>query len=249
MASGIREPWYKTWFGSVYYDMLYHNRDNEEAADFAVRLMTHLALPAGARILDAGCGKGRYAGILSAMQFQVTGIDLCPSNIRIAQSNIPEATFYTQDMRRKFRVHYFDLIVNFHTSFGYFDNPSEDIACLHAFHSALRSEGLLVIDFLHTAQAIRTIGDTEILEKDNIRFRFRRHFENGYFTKQITIEDGNEVHHACEKVRAITPEEFYDLCSTTGFEIVDTFGDYRLTPFDSRNSERFIFIAKRKDVS
>lgn len=50
-------------------------------------------IPAGARILDAGCGSGRDAAIFLAKGVQVTGIDLSRGMLRIASIQAPTANF------------------------------------------------------------------------------------------------------------------------------------------------------------
>ena len=56
-------------------------------------------LPAGARVLDAGCGMGLpVARELTARGFAVTGIDLSPVNIERARALVPTARFECADM-------------------------------------------------------------------------------------------------------------------------------------------------------
>lgn len=52
----------------------------------------------GSRILDAGCGTGRLAGYLAAAGHQVTGIDLDPHLIEVAQHSFPAAHFQVADL-------------------------------------------------------------------------------------------------------------------------------------------------------
>jgi SAM-dependent methyltransferase len=58
----------------------------DRAADLD-RIWTGLALRAGARLLDAGCGSGQFALALSVRGALVTGIDLSPEMIRLAREN------------------------------------------------------------------------------------------------------------------------------------------------------------------
>jgi ubiquinone/menaquinone biosynthesis C-methylase UbiE len=51
-------------------------------------------LPAGARVLDVGCGTGLpTARQLVAAGCEVTGIDISPVMLELARGNVPEATF------------------------------------------------------------------------------------------------------------------------------------------------------------
>lgn len=51
------------------------------------RIWRELALFPGARLLDAGCGSGQFALALAARGARVTGVDLSPEMIRLAQEN------------------------------------------------------------------------------------------------------------------------------------------------------------------
>ncbi len=62
-----------------------------ESADMSVTheiLLRHL--PAGSRVLELGCGSGRDAAFLKANGFDVTGVDVSPAMLAIAQQRHPE---------------------------------------------------------------------------------------------------------------------------------------------------------------
>jgi SAM-dependent methyltransferase len=56
-------------------------------------------LPKGARILDAGCGPGHHAQHLSQQGFDVLGIDLSSSMLRIARRKVLNVEFRLMDAR------------------------------------------------------------------------------------------------------------------------------------------------------
>ena len=70
----ITPNWFEDWFNSPYYHQLYKHRDEEEAELFLQELITHLKPPAGARMIDWACGKGRHCKVLNDMGFDVTGV-------------------------------------------------------------------------------------------------------------------------------------------------------------------------------
>ncbi len=49
--------WYKEWFDSPFYHKLYFERDEKEAEAFIYKLVQHLAIKPGSRVLDAACGR------------------------------------------------------------------------------------------------------------------------------------------------------------------------------------------------
>jgi len=56
------------------------------------------SLPAGATVLDLGCGAGMPTTRTLAQRFQVTGVDISPQQIERARLNVPSATFLRADM-------------------------------------------------------------------------------------------------------------------------------------------------------
>nr|WP_298895950.1 class I SAM-dependent methyltransferase [uncultured Altererythrobacter sp.] len=69
-------------------------------------------LPAGARVLDVGCGSGLpIARKLVSAGLVVTGIDTTPEFCELARRNVPSGTFLEMDMREFEFPQRFDGIV------------------------------------------------------------------------------------------------------------------------------------------
>ena len=87
-----------------------------------------LRLPAGAEMLDVGCGYGRHAIELGQRGFDVTGLDLSlPLLIRAAdeaQRRALSVNFVHADMREMAFDSQFDGAYCLLTSFGYFDEET-----------------------------------------------------------------------------------------------------------------------------
>jgi SAM-dependent methyltransferase len=85
-----------------------YDRAAEKYADARVpvtgsfrRLLDRLVqpLPAGASVLDVGCGHGVPARYLVDRGFRVTGLDGSARLLELARKAVPEATFHLGDMR------------------------------------------------------------------------------------------------------------------------------------------------------
>jgi len=65
-----------------------------------VRLLPELMtrLPAGARVLDAGCGAGVPVTKMLSEHFDVTGVDFSATQIRLARKAVPRAKVFCADI-------------------------------------------------------------------------------------------------------------------------------------------------------
>ena len=240
------EPeWFKDWFDSPYYHILYKYRDEAEAEGFIDKLLGTLHPRPAARIMDLACGKGRYSIHLADKGFEVTGLDLSEHNITYArQFERDNLSFYTHDMRMPFRTNYFDFIFNFFTSFGYFDQEKEDLRTLKSVATGLRPDGLFVLDFFNSRYVIDRLIGSETKEIDGITFQIQKHLNGQYVKKAINFEaEGRRLFYE-EKVRLFTLDDFERLFRMAGLKIIRTYGDYQLHPFDTATSPRLILLAQ-----
>ena len=91
----MASQWFASWFDSPHYHKLYGYRDDSEAAAFVDTLVN--------RGVDLAAGS-----IAEARRFERPGL-----------------RFARHDMRVPFGRQAFDVVFNFFTSFGYFDEPTE----------------------------------------------------------------------------------------------------------------------------
>lgn len=247
----VAKQWFKDWFNSPYYHLLYSNRDEKEAASFIDKLVGYLHPAPGALMLDVACGRGRHARYLADKGFCVTGIDLSEESIAAARKLENERlSFFQHDMRLPFRINYFDVAFNFFTSFGYFDTRHENENALRTIANSLKPGGRLVLDYLNSNYAAEHLVRHEVKEKDQVVFDIVREMKNGKFLKQINILDKKQLLRAAyaESVSAFSQQDFEDMFAMQDLVITDIFGDYHFNTFDSRHSPRLLLVAQ-KNVS
>lgn len=241
--------WFKDWFDSKYYHILYKHRDHREAQHFIDALVTRLALPQGARVLDLPCGKGRHSIYLAQKGFNVTGVDLSEQSIAHAkQFETDRLRFFVHDMRVPVRVNYFDAVLNLFTSIGYFEKDSDNAKAVSAAGKALRPGGTLVIDFMNVNKVVRELVREERKTIDNITFNIRRLVENGQIVKEIRFEDEGKQHVFIERVRALTRAHFENYLKSSSLKLINLWGDYSLHDFDETNSDRLIIAAVKSNI-
>ncbi len=239
-------PWFKDWFNSPYYHVLYDNRNEIEAQGFINNLLKNLQPQPDARILDLACGKGRHAVYLASKGFDVTGVDLSERSIREANKFQHEKLhFYTHDMRQVYRVNYFDYIFNFFTSFGYFDSETDNIKTLKSICKGLNRNGVAVIDFMNVHKAVEGLPAEVEIEKKGIKFQVKKFLKDGFIVKEIVVTDNGAQHHFSEKVQALTLQHFQHYFEKAGLKIKTVFGNYNLEPYETKNVERLIIVAHK----
>lgn len=243
------KKWFQNWFNSPYYHILYKKRDDEEAEYFIDNLCSFLKPKADAKMLDIACGRGRHAIYLNKKGFEVTGIDLSFSSIKFAQQfENKNLHFYVHDMRQPFYIRYFDFVFNIFTSFGYFETDKEHINALKSFKKALKTDGVLIFDYMNSQKIINHLVTKEVKEVDGIEFRISRQVIDGDIVKAIDFEHRNKHFSFKEQVKDFKRQDFERLFTAAGLTITNIFGDYELNPFDINHSDRLIFICKKTDA-
>ena len=240
------QEWFSTWFDSPYYHILYQHRDDLEAQQFMDKLLTYLHPKPHEKILDMPCGKGRHAVYLNQKGYNVTGLDLSEQSIAHAKQFENERLHFAEhDMREVYQPESFDFILNLFTSFGYFENETENVVALNAMAKALKHGGKLVIDFMNTDLTIANLVAEEVKVVEGIEFHIHRGVDKGFIVKTIRFTDKGQDYKFEERVRALRQEDFIEYFGMAQLRLAEVFGDYNLRPFNPASSERMIFVLKK----
>jgi len=242
--------WFKDWFNSPYYHLLYANRDESEAAAFIAALIQLLKPNAGEKMLDVGCGRGRHSRQLAALGYEVTGIDVAPENIRFAnQFATPHLHFEIHDMRQLYAARSMDFVFNFFTSFGYFNSLQEHKSALRMMATTLRKNGVLILDYVNDQVAIQQLVKKETKVIRQVQFTIERWFDETHLYKRIEVADPKKevVLSHTEKVARFTNQKLWSLLNQQGLTIKTIWGDNQLNPFVNNQSPRMIFHAMREN--
>jgi len=241
-----KAEWFAEWFDTSYYHTLYQHRNDLEAKEFIERLVAHLSLKPGTKVLDLACGKGRHAVMFHKLGMDVLGVDLSTNSIQIAKENSCQGlAFDVHDMREVIPTKKFDLIANLFTSFGYFDTQSDNEKMIASIAAMLNEKGELIIDFMNAIKVIEHLVASEEKMIDGILFSITRRYDGQHIYKDISFEDNGISHHYTERVQALKQDDFLRFLAKD-FEILSTFGNFQLDAFDPKNSDRLILLARRK---
>ena len=244
----VAADWFKEWFNSPYYHLLYFRRNDREAAALISHLLDDLSPPPGSYMLDVACGKGRHSKFLAAKGFDVTGIDLSFDSIAEAKKHETDNLhFFQHDMRLPFWINYFHYAFNFFTSFGYFRTEREHYNAIRTISNALKPDGILVMDYLNVHYAEDHLVHTSEIEIDGVNFYLTKWFDETHFYKKIEVEDEEKDAPLVftEKVAKFNLGDFNDMFAFHHLQIQEVYGDYTFNAYDVKKSPRLLMIARK----
>lgn len=240
------KEWFETWFDSPYYHILYQHRDDKEAEHFLDSLNDKLDIPVHSRVLDVACGKGRHSIYLNKKGLDVTGFDLSAESIaHNKQFENDSLEFYRHDMRHVFRVNYFDYVLNLFSSFGYFDSEHDNLRCMQANATALKKNGIFVMDYFNAAKIRKNGNQQHQVLVNGIKFLITKTIVDSQVIKKISFEDKGKKFQFEEHVWLFSAEKFQEYFRKAGLKVTGMYGNYSLDPYDENTSERLILIGTK----
>ncbi|MBI3257939.1 MAG: class I SAM-dependent methyltransferase [Ignavibacteriae bacterium] len=244
-----KHEWFDEWFESPWYLELYSHRTAAEAGKAIALFQLVTGVKAGGRVLDLCCGTGRHARSLAELGYVVMGIDYSHFfiNKANAENTLSNLQYRHCDMRDTYPDAPYDAIVNFFTSFGYFEEDCENGLVLQRVRAALKSEGWFMLDFLNEEYVRQTLVPKSIKELTGAIITERRKIEGKFVVKDITIEvEGNAVGALKfqERVRLYNFMELNFLHNEAKLMIQECFGSYLGEEFDPTTSKRLILFSK-----
>ncbi len=216
-----------------------------------------LDLRPGERLLDLACGSGAHALRFARRGIEMVGLDIAPSLVRYcteqaAAEELDNVTFIEGDMRALTYQEEFDALVVLSTSFGFFDDETNQ-RVLEGITRALKSDGRLLLQLSdpHT-----------FVEQQGARCYWRERPEGIYWTEawfdpttfishgvfRFTDNDGvTHLWNDHERVRLYTLPELRRMFGHAGLEISAVYGDILLpsVPYGPDCHREMIVVGRR----
>lgn len=245
-------PWWATQFDQQYlheYEPLFDlGQDRREVA----RLLEVLALPSGARVLDCPCGQGRHAHLLAEAGFNVDALDYSATLLDRARARGTGKTLrYTQGDMRALPGRWsgrFDAVVNLFTSFGFFDEPQDDLRVLAQFARVLKPGGLLVWHGgARDGVMAKFLSRDWWSSADGTMFGQERHFDplSGFLEITSTWRGPKGHGERSHRIRLYTASELASRMREVGLVVEQAFDSWSPRPLHRKSSE--MMLVARKD--
>ena len=266
-----REEWFNdTDFWNYYAPVIFDDRhwaEVPEVADSVTRLAglslygEGVSAPKHApRVLDLCCGMGRITAELSRRGFAATGVDITASLLETARDDAVyehlDIEYILDDARSFKRPDFFDTAVNLYISFGYFENPADDLLMVRNVYESLRAGGSFIIETLGKELAVRDFIEGEWFERAG--FMVLTEYEAvdswaGLRNRWILVRNPQPefgdtgVPQRMEKVftqRLYSATELRALLFEAGFSCVELYGGWDERPYD-QNAGALIAVGRK----
>ncbi len=232
--------WYQEWFGEEYLE-LYAHRDEAEARRQVSFFRSQVGLLPG-KVLDLACGSGRHLDELSEQGYSAVGCDL--SFILLSHGRSQQTHRLTRaDMRRlPFAEGAFAGLVNFFTSFGYFETERDNQRTVEEMSRVLSPAAKILFDYLNVDRELRRLVPAETRQIEGGVVEIERWFDetSRTFNKRMRVGDRSFL----ERVRGYRQSEIIAFFEAAGFQIDDFFGDFDGSAFTS-DSPRLILVGRK----
>jgi len=208
----------------------------------AAAVVELIGLEPGSRVIDAGCGFGRFAATLMEHGCDAVGVDISPAAIAEAERRCPGPTYVVADLRQPLPdgLGPFDALVSMYSSYGYGATVDEDEEMLRAFHRALRPGGRLVMqlsDLERSRHRLKTDEGVVVRETNGVVETLDVDFSTGMLC--VHYELGGEEMDS--RIRMYEAEELERMVVAAGFREVERYGDFERGP--KRPEDRLVLVA------
>jgi SAM-dependent methyltransferase len=193
----------------------------------------------------------RHAVPLAKRGFAVTAVDrtrflLEHARARVAQANL-SVELVLEDMRCFSRPAMFDLIINFFTSFGYFEDQADDFRVLELVRENLTPGGVFVLEMVSKERLARDFEAMTSRELANGDALFERHEIVDDWTRirnRLTLIRAGSTRTFEFTHRIYSGREMKDLLTKAGLADVRLYGDLDGASYGFE-AHRLIAIARR----
>jgi SAM-dependent methyltransferase len=214
-----------------------YDTTSQDAAD----AMGLLGLEPGARVLDAACGFGRFAGALHEHGCDVVGVDVSPSAIAEAERVRPGPRYVVGDLSQPLGLGMFDAIVNVFSSFGYCESLETEMRILRNWRADLRPGGRLLMEIsdLERARHRLPLDGSKIWRpgEDGVREQLWMEWEKGLLHCRYVLR-GEELYIV---MRVYGREELERMLTDAGFRDLEAFGGFDGHPKEP--DDRLVLVA------
>jgi 2-polyprenyl-3-methyl-5-hydroxy-6-metoxy-1,4-benzoquinol methylase len=241
--------WHKTFFSGLYDEVLANQFQAQRTQQQAKMIRKLLRLRKGTQILDVPCGMGRLSLPLADRGMNVTGVDFSAKYIararRVLRKARLDARFFRRDMREIEFDREFDVVLNWFTSFGYFDRTG-DLNFLERAWKALKPGGRILIEMSNKSWdlAHKRPRAKQVVAGVTVSHLFTYDPSSGRMNGVWRLSKGKRREQHRLSLKLYNGADMRRILREAGFRNIRLYGHPPLGRF-SRHSRRMIAVAER----
>ena len=227
---------------------LFNKERLESAGQEVEQIVSLLKLQQGASVCDLCCGPGRHSLELSRLGYSVTGVDRTGLYIERAREKADErgldVRFVQEDMKRFCEPDSFDAVMNVFTSFGYFEDETDDKRVIENVYKSLKENGKFVIDIIGKEVLARIFQEKRWREEDGVIVLEEAKIKEDWSSiesRWIIIKDDRQDEFIFT-LRLYSATELSELLKSCGFRRIEIYGSLSGLPYD-QSAKRLVLVA------
>ncbi|MCP4423077.1 MAG: methyltransferase domain-containing protein [Chloroflexi bacterium] len=213
-------------------------------------ILSRLALSAGARILDVGCGFGRHSVELARRGFAVTGADPSAAMIAAARERARETavsiTFQQIPAEQYVAAKPFDAAICLFTTLGQITDKEDNRSFLTAVYDALKPGGSLVVEVPQRETAVAQLKPSEKFGDGERYTAVAKQYDSStkIVNEEFLVVAPEQSRTYLLRYRLFSFSELSSLMADAGFAITVAFGDYAGTSL-TEDSPSMLLIGRK----
>jgi SAM-dependent methyltransferase len=215
---------------------------------------------AGRRLLDVACGTGKSFLPMMPRGWEVTGCDLSPAMLALAEEKVGDSVELSlADMRELPKLGEFDLVWALDDSINYLLSGKELADAFRGMRENLAGTGLLLFDVNELLVYRTFFAETSVVERDGKRFVWRGLASGDVAAgsvceSRLEVEDEEGARAAghetvLHRQRHFPEAEVLAALEQAGLECLDVYGHgldgIPVQPLDTTHHTKAIYVARR----
>ncbi len=251
MDKAAEKSWYEQdGFWKTIEPALFNSERMLSAGQEVEQIVSLLKLQPGVSICDLCCGVGRHSLELGRLGYCVTGVDRTGLYIEEAKKKANEQglniRFVQDDMRSFCEPNVFDAVINVFTSFGYFEEATDDKRVLENVYESLKKDGKFLIEIIGKEVLARIFQEKRWWEEDGVIILEESKLAEDWSSVEcrwIIIRDDRRDEFRFT-LRLYSAAQLSELLKSCGFGKVDIYGDLSGSPYD-QTAKRLVIVAHK----
>jgi SAM-dependent methyltransferase len=226
-------------------------------------LYLELAKRFGSPILELACGTGRITLLLAQAGHDITGIELSPEMLEIAEEKLQHLP---EDVRLRVSLNHGDVtdfqldkkfaMIIIPWSFKFLLTTDDQLACLRQVRDHLADDGVFILDLYPREVIDMGDRDSETVEMDGATITRTFIYSTDILAQlrhttsliDIYYSDGRVEHLETKSVVSIImPRETELLVKMAGLEIVDEYGGDDFSEYTIEDWKRVLVLKKKPE--